>query len=324
MYAPEFPQGLIWLNSEPLTIAGPKGQVVLIDFWTYSCINCLRTLPYLKAWHKKYSSEGLVIVGVHTPEFEFEKNRSNVERAVSDLGIEYAVVLDSDYRIWNLYSNHWWPRKFLVNPSGRIVHDHIGEGGYRETEEKIQEEIAVLNPSLELPELEEEEGGRNMVCHPTTPEYYLGYSRGSYSNSENIQHGASFDYRNDAPHHVNRAYLKGHWLVADEYAEHSEFASGFADYLALNFEAAEINVVAQSRDGDEIPVKVLLNGEPLPPDVAGEDVKTENGEAAVLIKTPRMYRLFDSKLHTAGELKLMVEKPGAQFYAFTFGGCVES
>lgn len=323
MYAPEFSQGLIWLNSEPLTVAGLKGQVILIDFWTYSCVNCLRTLPYLKAWHKKYSSEGLVIVGVHTPEFEFEKNRANVERAVKDLDVEYAVVLDPDYRIWNLYSNHWWPRRFLINPSGRIVYDHIGEGGYRETEGKIQEEILTLNPAFKPPSLEEEKGGRNMVCHPTTPEYYLGYARGSYGNSESIQHGASFDYQDSAPHRPSRTYLKGHWLIADEYAEHGQLAPRSADYLALNFEAAEINVVAQSRDGDEVTVKLLLNNESLSPGVAGEDVKIENGEAVVTVKTPRMYRLFDSKLHTAGELKLTVEKPGAQFYAFTFGGCVE-
>ncbi len=324
MYAPEFPQNLKWINSEPLTIAELRGKAVLIDFWTYSCVNCIRTLPFLNAWHKKYSPSGLVIVGVHTPEFDFEKNYNNVERAVNGFKINYPVALDPDYKVWNLYDNHWWPRKFLIDAEGRIVYDHVGEGGYQETEKKIQEVLSGIDRGFKPPDLEKESGGRNMVCHPTTPEYYLGYERGSYGNAEDIHDGESFLYSDSTPHKVNRAYLKGQWLVASQYAEHASESPDFSDCISLNFEAAEVNVVAQSRDGDEIPAKIYFNGEAISKEYAGEDVKLENGETTVVFSAPRMYRLFDSKLHATGEIKIAVEKPGLQLFAFTFGGCIES
>lgn len=321
MYAPEFPNNLKWFNTPPLTITELRGKAVLVDFWTYSCVNCIRTLPHLKAWHAKYAKDGLVIVGVHTPEFEFEKNSKNIERAVRDFAIEYPVVSDPDYKIWNLYANHWWPRKFLVSKDGRIVHDHIGEGGYQETEQKIQQELKAISPSFKPSALELDNGGKNMVCLPTTPEYYLGYARGSYGNAEDIHPNTTFLYQDGSAHKPSRAYLKGNWLVADEYVEHAEFSQNFSDYLALNFEAVEINVVGQSRDDDEITAKLLLDGAPLTAAAAGEDVKIENGEAVVTFKTPRMYRLFNSRDFVTGELKITVEKSGLQLFAFTFGGC---
>ncbi|MFZ2541111.1 MAG: thioredoxin family protein, partial [Gallionella sp.] len=127
-----------WLNSPPLTSDNLRGKVVLVEFWTYGCINCLRTLPYVKAWSEKYSSEGLVVVGVHTPEFSYEKDKGNVERAIHDLGITYPVVMDNDYKIWNAYENRYWPAQYLMDTEGRVRHQHFGEGGYQKTEQMIQ------------------------------------------------------------------------------------------------------------------------------------------------------------------------------------------
>ncbi|MBI2033935.1 MAG: redoxin family protein, partial [Candidatus Liptonbacteria bacterium] len=149
MNAPEFPKDLIWLNSKPIQMADLRGKaVVLIDFWTYSCVNCIRSMPYLKEWHERYKDKGLVIVGVHTPEFAFEKEKDNVLKAVKDFGITYPVVMDNDYAIWQLYANRFWPRKYLVSSDGQIAYDHTGEGGYTETEEEIQKALLELNPKL--------------------------------------------------------------------------------------------------------------------------------------------------------------------------------
>ena len=139
--APDFPDDLKWLNSSPLKLSKLKGKVVLVDFWTYSCINCQRTLPYLKTWWQKYQDKGLVIIGVHTPEFEFEKELKNVKEALKKYDVTWPVVLDNDYLIWNSFANHYWPAKYLIDHQGKIIYTHFGEGNYQETELEIQKEI---------------------------------------------------------------------------------------------------------------------------------------------------------------------------------------
>ncbi|MGH8004716.1 MAG: redoxin domain-containing protein, partial [Limisphaerales bacterium] len=135
-----------WINNPPLTMAQLHGKVVALEFWEYTCVNCLRTLPHVKAWHRKYASQGLVVLGVHTPEFEGSKKRANVEKAVRELQIKYPVVLDNDYVIWNAFGNNWWPRIFLIDKKGVIRYDHIGEGAYGKTEAKIQELLREAAP----------------------------------------------------------------------------------------------------------------------------------------------------------------------------------
>jgi thiol-disulfide isomerase/thioredoxin len=134
-----------WLNSPPLTSGDLRGKVVLVEFWTYGCINCLHTLPYVKAWSAKYSKDGFLVIGVHTPEFTFEKDKGNVERAIRDLGITYPVVMDNQYEIWNAYKNRYWPAQYLMDAQGRIRHQHIGEGAYQETEKMIQSLLAEVH-----------------------------------------------------------------------------------------------------------------------------------------------------------------------------------
>lgn len=204
--APDFIAGGQWFNSKPLTMGELRGNVVLVDFWTYTCINCIRTLPYIKSWHEKYKDKGLVIVGVHTPEFEFEKNPENVKKAIKDFGIEYPVMQDNDFATWTAYANHYWPAKYLVNQEGKIVYTHFGEGDYDETEEKIQELLSVDMP----------------VQNPTyqvmarTPETYLGAARGNYA----------------------QITLTGQWTKSEEYAKPDK-----GSVMTMRFNAAKVFLV---------------------------------------------------------------------------------
>ncbi len=284
MNAPEFPKNLKWFNSEPLTMAALRGRAVLIDFWTYSCVNCVRTLPYLKEWHERYSGKGLTIVGVHTPEFEFEKDPANVEKAIRDFGIKYPVVLDSEYLIWNSYSNHWWPRKFLINKDGKIVYDHVGEGGYQEAEHEIQKALREISSSIELPTTTKEEGSGG-ICYPTTPEIYLGSERGLSGKIWNYE---------------------GNWKIYTQYIEHAAKTTDFRDFILLKYQANEINLVLGTKDGKPAKIKVERNGEPL---------------QEITVDSHRMYNLFKTEKHESGELKIYSDSDNLQAYAFTFGGC---
>ncbi|MEK7146865.1 MAG: redoxin family protein, partial [Patescibacteria group bacterium] len=289
--APEFPVELQWFNSGPLTMAGLKGKAVLIDFWTYSCVNCLRALPYLKRWHELYAVRGLVIIGVHAPEFEFEKNSSNVKRAIKEFEIKYPVVLDSDYLIWSLYSNNAWPRKFLINKEGRIIYDHAGEGDYEETEAAIQQALLEINFNLKLP-LIEKVAGTGGICYPATPEIYLGSLRG--------RSGKIWNYEGD-------------WKVYSEFIEHQNksrdfSASGGKDFILLNFESFEVNLVAGIKDGESAELKLELDGQPV-------DI--------LKVQDYKMYNLLRFKDFRRGQLKIYCNSDNVRAFAFTFGGCKE-
>lgn len=299
---------------------------ILIDFWTYSCVNCIRTLPHLKAWYERYKDKGLIIVGAHTPEFEFEKNVENVTRAIKDFGIEYPVVMDSDYEIWSLYSNNAWPSKFLINKDGQIVYGHIGEGGYRETEEAIQKALLELNPGLKLPPVPAtEEGsapstslGVEKVCLPTTPELYLGSMRGHA--------GKLWDYR-------------GTWKVFPEYVEHERQNENFEDYLLLNFEASEANLVMEFGGERAAKIRLELDGKLLrdievreakmynllsPKDVEHKNSPLSPELARLASRAKRVEGPATSHAHPRRQLKIYSRDAGLRAYAFTFGGCAES
>ena len=227
--APEIDGGTRWLNSQPLTMAGLKGKVVLIDFWTYSCINCIRTLPYLTAWDTKYREKGLVIIGVHSPEFEFEKNPDNVLKAMADFGINYPVVQDNDFVIWRAYNNRYWPAKYLIDKNGVIRYTHFGEGAYDKTERKIQE---LLGETADLVSLQEYQS------QTRTPETYLGSLRAIPNN----------------PIYS----LSGNWLTTPEYIRGQQGSS-----LTLTFDAKEINLVVRPADTGAN-LELTLDGKPLP------------------------------------------------------------
>jgi thiol-disulfide isomerase/thioredoxin len=315
-----------WINSEPLTMSELRGRLVLVDFWEYTCVNCLRTLPYLKEWHRRYAGLGLVILGVHAPEFGFGRERENVARAVEDLGIEWPVFLDNDFELWRRFSNNWWPRKILVDPAGVIVHDHIGEGGYRRTEEAVQEGIAKLNPGVELPPVMEPVNPHDRpgaVCFPATPELYAGYVRGLYGHPVDIDREAL--YEPVAPHEVHKAYLEGRWRVEDERLLHVSFSGPPGDCVVVRCRATEVNAVLRPETGEPYRVYLELDGAPVAEADAGPDVRRDDeGRSYVEVDAGRMYRLLDSPDYAERELALYAAGDGFGLYAFTFGACVVS
>jgi len=306
--APELIPGGKWFGSTPLTIASLRGKVVLIDFWTYTCINCIRTLPYLKAWHEKYKDKGLVIIGVHTPEFEFEKNPDNVARAIRDFGLAYPVMQDNDYATWNAYANRYWPAKYLIDKNGVIRYTHFGEGDYDETETKIQELLKEAGSlSEDLP-----------VDNPTyriqsrTPEIYLGNWRiANFVSPEPIKQDIATNY--SVPKNITRNTFAygGTWTVGYEYAMPAAGAK-----LVFRFDAAEVFLVMRPKSkGTMGSIRVLLDGKLVTEENAGADVVS----GVVKVDVDRLYKLI--KFATAGEhlLELEFQNGNLQLYAFTFG-----
>lgn len=290
-----------WLNSEALTLEGLKGKVVLVDFWTYSCINCIRTIPYLKAWHKKYSEMGLVIVGVHSPEFAFERSLKNLEDAVADFGIEWPVVQDNEFRIWNAFSNQYWPAHYLYNKSGILVDTHFGEGKYEETERLIQK---LLNETGQLvtdeitPTLSDTEN--------RSPETYLGYKRAKgFASPESPESDVFMTFSYPETLRSNNWALNGNWKINEESSETEGNSS-----IAYNFTGRDVYLVINPLSNADTDVTVKINGQKV------QSGETVNGNLE--LDGNRLYHLFSSEEVTSGNLELTFEGP-ATLFAFTFG-----
>ena len=319
-HAPEFPKGLSWINSAPRTRKSLRGKVVLVDFWTYSCVNCVRTMPKLREWHKRYGDKGLVIIGVHTPEFDFEKDQKNVERAIKRFKLSYPIVLDPDYKIWNLYANRWWPRHFLIDKDGVIVYDHVGEGGYAETEMAIQQALSEIGVT-DLPAVEPDMGKAGGICYSTTPETYLGYVRGRFANAQGVIPNREADFVSPGHYEADMVYLHGQFTLGKESVLHDRSLPSASEYLALRYSAFSVNLVMGSTNNRKAIIEVELDEHPLPEDMAGEDVVLKNGKAIVEVSAHRMYRLVDSDAYHQGVLKLKTSANNLEMFALTFGGC---
>lgn len=307
------PDGFV--NTERITIGEHVGdKVVLIDFWTYSCINCQRTFPYLNDWYDKYADQGLEIIGIHTPEFDFEKKLENVKQAVEKYNITFPVVLDNDYSTWRAYKNNYWPRKYLIDIDGYIVYDHIGEGGYEETEQEIVTALNERAERLGLPRVKMEMSNisSDLISRggQRTPEIYLGSKRLEVLASTGVCEPGDvclFNVPETLPMH--HFALDGHWSIQPEFTRLKE---GQGKVL-LNFTAHDVHVVA----GSEEPIvgRVYLDGEPIRQHVAGRDVK--NG--MVTIHEEDLYNLI--RLKEGGEhvLEIHFDEPGVEVFTFTFG-----
>ena len=313
--APEL-RGIVgYINTdEGLQLKDLHGKVVLVDFWTYSCINCIRTLPHLVAWDTQYRDQGLVIVGVHTPEFEFEKDTQNVQAAVKRYGIEYPVVQDNDYATWNAFKNRYWPRKYLIDAEGYIRYDHIGEGAYEETEMKIQELLAEINAGVE--DMAVTNVPDQTPTKQTTPELYAGYgfalNRGqNVGNKEGLQPGKTIDYTLPEQLELDTIYLKGPWQSNKDNLEAKEAGAS----ILLNYFANDVNIVAMDGDAQ---LEVFVDGSYITSDMAGTDIEFDGERAFIEINEPRLYNVVDGNYerHT---LELKVSKSGFSFHAFTFG-----
>jgi len=324
--APEFPEGAYWINSQPQFIFELKGKVVLLDFWDYTCINCIRTFPYLKEWHKRYAQYGLIIIGVHTPEFRFAAEAKNVKKAVEDFGITYPVVLDNEYKIWNAYANQYWPRKYLIDAEGFIVYDHAGEGDYRETELEVQKLLAKSHPQVKFPEAYTAPGviESGAVCYFTTPEVYTGYERGELGNPEGYKPDSAVSYYDNAEgkHIDGRIYLQGSWWNKVQSLRHARQDPGLEDYIALQYHALSVNAVIGPIKGSPYNVYVKQDDAFIKPEDMGEDLKVDiEGKTYLEITEPRMYRIIKNSKFSNRLLKLYSASDAFEIYAFTFGSC---
>ncbi len=305
-----------YINTDKFKLADLVGKkVILIDFWTYSCINCLRTLPYLNAWYEKYKDKGLVIVGVHTPEFEFEKNYDNVAKAVKDLGIHYPVVLDSNRATWGAYNNSYWPREYLIDIDGYIVHDKIGEGDYDGTERAIQ--IALKERQTVLGAKESIDTAiavpKDMIPMDSSqigsPETYFGSDRNEYlGNGTKGVAGAQtlFLPRTIDP---NTLYLDGTWKFDAEFARSMSNTAR----IVFTYTAKNVYFVGSSEKG--VVVKVMRDGKPFGSETGGDVDKEGN----VLIQTNRLYKLIQGSDYAEHTIEIEVTSPGLQAFTFTFG-----
>ena len=329
---PEFTNNQEWFNSEPTSIGSlnREGQVVLIDFWTYTCINCIRTLPFLLGWDKKYGDRGLTIVGVHSPEFEFEEVAKNVQSAIDRYGIEYPVVQDNRMATWNAFNNRFWPAKYLIDTTGDVVYTHFGEGEYTEIEREIRLALeAAGNDVSDIPIDTEEGPGRDPLAASQTRELYGGYGRNYSNNGLYAGQPEYYDapdqqvlYTDNVPHQDGRWYLQGAWTNEVEAIIHARETTDFKDYLVFKFLGRSVNVVINPV-GTTTPFKVIveLEGRPIKTEDAGEDVQYDDeGKSFITVNSfGREYRVV--KLGKWGESELTLRPNSAAFamFAVTFG-----
>lgn len=303
--APEFKDIDTWLNSPPLTMQSLKGKVVLIDFWTYSCINCIRTLPYITDWDKKYRDKGLVIVGVHSPEFEFEKKVDNVKAAIARYGIHYPVPLDNNLDTWLNFKNRYWPAHYLINREGKVVYTHFGEGKYDVTENNIRYLLG-LNDRAETIQVE----GPTLVAGQT-PETYLGYARAdSFGGKEDVVRDAQGKFQFPAFVPQDEWALSGKWKIESE-----KIIAGEKDAaLRLNFKSRRVFLVLGTTSGKPIHVNIQLNGE-----AVGSNAGKDAPRGVVTVDRNTLYELVDQKQPRNSLLEIKTDAPGLEAYAFTFG-----
>jgi len=320
--APEFPDGLPWINSGARTMAALRGKPVLVDFWTYSCVNCVRSVPYVQEWYEKYKKAGLTVIGIHSPEFDFEKDEKNVTRAISALGITYPVVLDSEFKMWELYSNKYWPHIFLIDHHGVVIYDHAGEGAASETEHAIVSALQEAGATKLPPIVAEHALRHDGACYRPTPELYLGYLRGSIGNASDVLPETEEAFTDSGKHEGDVPYLHGHWRISGEYIEHTRSLPVASEYLALKYHAFSVNLVLGALDDREVIIDVTLDGAPIPASMAGKDIVIDDsGNTHLHVTMHRMYNIIDADHYHDAALKLFVKNAGVKCYVFTFGGC---
>ncbi|HET6807025.1 MAG TPA: cytochrome c biogenesis protein DipZ [Frateuria sp.] len=306
-----------WLNSAPLNRQALRGKVVLVDFWTYSCINCLRTLPYVRGWADKYRDHGLVVIGVHAPEFAFEKQPENVARAVKELGVDYPVALDNDYAIWKGFDNEYWPAHYFIDATGRIRAHHFGEGDYAGSEDTLRRLLTEAGYK-DLPGGYVQPGARGAQAAGSgdamrSPETYVGYARSAHFAGGQVAHDDAWDY------HAPATLLPGQWSLDGRWAVHAEQAGleRAGGRIVYRFRGRDLHLVlGPGADGRPVRFRVALDGKPPGAD-HGMDV---GDDGSGTVTEQRLYQLVRQK-HGSGErlFEITFLDPGVRAYAFTFG-----
>ena len=315
---PDLSGAVAWLNSPALSSKSLKGKVVLVDFWTYSCINCLRALPYVEGWAAKYKDAGLVVIGVHTPEFAFEKERSNVEKAVRDLKVNYPVAIDSDYKIWQAFNNEYWPAHYFIDGKGRIRYHHFGEGEYAESERVIQgllkENGAQLSSSAPISVAGAGAEAAADGANVRSPETYIGYHRAEhFASTEPIAHDSRRAYTSQPRLSLNQWALGGSWNVSAE----SAVLQASPGNIVFRFHARDLHLVlGTTKEGKPVRFTVKLDGTP-----PGEDhgADADSGGTGT-VQGYRLYQLIRQKGPVEDRtFEIEFLDPGVQAFAFTFG-----
>jgi thiol-disulfide isomerase/thioredoxin len=315
---PSFDGATGWLNSPPLTPASLRGKVVLVNFWTYTCINWLRQLPYGRAWAGKYSGQGLVVIGVHTPEFGFEHDLDNVRRAVQDMRVDYPVAIDNDYAVWSAFANHYWPALYFADAQGNIRHHHFGEGEYQQSEMVIQYLLAEAGSAgagheLVSPEARGAEAPADWATL-RSPENYTGYERTeNFASPGGTVPGKPHPYQAPAQLRLNHWALSGDWTMEDQAATLNQ-AGG---QIAYRFHARDLHLVmGPAVRGAAVRVRVLIDGQP-PGAAHGADV---DDHGSGMVTEQRLHQLIRQPGPvTDRTIEITFLDPGVQAYAFTFG-----
>ena len=328
--APDFTGQHVWINSKPLSLKRElKGKVVLVDFWEYTCINCIRTLPALKRIYERYKSYGFEIIGDHAPEFDFAYKTENVVAGTRRENIPWPVIVDSDFSIWHAYDSNSWPNKFLIGSNGVIVLQHAGEGGYGELERVIQREIRKANPKTVFPtswpippDTDDFDHGR---CGTMSEETYIGAARGSrwggeIANREGFQAGRAVLYTSK-PRTVPRGfYAYGLWKNEPDDFGHARGTSSPEDYIGIRYHGREVYAVMNLRSGATARVYVTRDGRPLPTPKRGVDVKADSrGRTYIDVLEGRMYYVVQGEDAADHDLRLFAMAPGLAVNSFTFG-----
>jgi thiol-disulfide isomerase/thioredoxin len=321
---PHIPTNAVWINSPvPLDPGALHGRVLLFDIWDYTCINCLRTLPYLREWYSRYQDLDFTLVGIHTPEFPFAKKPENVQQTVKRLGIRWPVILDNDQAIWTSFANRYWPTKYLADREGYLRYRHAGEGQYHIFENALQEILLEGGDDLDLPDIMEpvrDEDHPGAVCLPTTPELQADSLGNPLTNQ-------SMDAHYSLPSTLNQGefYLEGDWIAVP----HGHKLRSASGRILLKYEASRCNAVLSvstsqapsSVSSEFIPIEIFLDESPLPQDHFAEDIFASDMSAILRVDIPRMYsitRHLQVEVHT---LSLNIKDPGLVFYAFSFESC---
>ena len=317
--APEFAGVTAWLNSEVLTMDELRGRPVLIDFWTFGCINCIRTLPHVRAWHDAYAPHGLVIVGVHTPEFRHEYVEENVRESLPSRGVIWPVAMDNDYKTWRAYQNRFWPHKFLIDQEGQIRYHHIGEGAYQETEKAIRSLLAEAGTDLSHIPLSSASIPRKTTPSPSTGPRSIfagsGFAFGSYlGNPTDAPGEGARVFADDVEHNAEAIYLEGRW----DWVSNAALAKPLADETArfsVPFHAQAVSMSFGTSDVAPVRVLVTLDGEPIPADRRGGDVVSgPDGQTHLLVDQFRLYDILKNGSESVGELQFTIAEPGLALY----------
>jgi peroxiredoxin len=303
---------LAWINSEPLRLAEQRGRVVMIDFWSYSCINCIRTLPHMRRVWDKFRKYPFLMIGVHSPEFDFEKDLVNLTQAVKRHHLEYPIAVDSDFMTWKSYENHYWPAQYFIDRDGVIRHIHVGEGGELEIEAWIVRLLKEMGIEVELGHVSESLGLDNQRL---SREIYCGALRNpGIGNDMECEALKACSYIDDQSHDPDVIYLQGSWFQDLQFLQHADTAIG---HLSLRYQAREVYAVLAS--DAPMDVEVLLDDQPMSEGNAGQDIIFRDGRSWLHLDRNDMYYLVRSSELLGHELKMLVLAEGFRVYAFTFG-----